>query len=139
MALQSNTVKDHPQASLVKIRDSFNKHPKTTVLTLNAGSYSLKFALFDVDCSLSQIASGTINGIGSTLATFTFKDMSGEVLEHAVIPALDPVRGLAYLLDRLEAMAGSSGRSNTAATAASISFSPVRKSRPATWRSRTCT
>ncbi len=109
MAVQSNTVKNHPQAALVKIRAIFNKHPKTTVLTLNAGFSSLKFALFDVDCSLSQIASGTINGIGSTLATFTFKDMSGEVLEHAVIPALDPVRGLAYLLDRLEAMAGSSG------------------------------
>ena len=31
---------------------------------------------------LSLIASGAINGIGSTLATFTMKGMQGEVLER---------------------------------------------------------
>ncbi len=84
-------------------------HARTFVLTLNAGSSSLKFALFDADSSLSQIAFGAINGIGSTLATFTLKGVNGEVLERAAVPALDTVRGLAYLLDRLAGAVGSHG------------------------------
>jgi len=81
-------------------------HGRTFVLTLNAGSSSLKFALFDADSPLSQIVSGVISGIGSTLATFTLKDMAGDVLERAAIPALDQVVGLGYLLDRLAATVG---------------------------------
>ena len=104
MTLQPNGTS--PTASAID--NSHPAHARTFVLTLNAGSSSLKFALFDADSSCSQIASGAINGIGSTLATFTMKGMKGEVLERAVVPALDPVRGLAYLLDRLEAMVGAS-------------------------------
>ena len=89
-----------------------NNHPapaETFVLTLNAGSSSLKFALFDADSPGSPVVSGAINGVGSTLATFTMKDMKGSVLERAAIAAPDPVVGLAYLLDRLEATVGSNG------------------------------
>ena len=89
--------------------DSQPSRARTFVLTLNAGSSSLKFALFDADSPLSQIVSGAITGIGSTLATFTLKDMAGGPLERAAVSALDPVSGLAYLLDRLEAMVGSNG------------------------------
>ena len=79
------------------------------VLTLNAGSSSLKFALFDGDSPLSRIASGAISGIGSTLASFTMKGMKGEQLERTAVPALDTVHGLTYLLDRLEQVFGASG------------------------------
>ena len=88
---------------------SQNESARVDVLALNAGSSSLKFALFDAHSPLSQIASGAINGIGSTLATFTLKGMTGEVLERAAVSALDHVRGLAYLLDRLVATVGSTG------------------------------
>ena len=71
------------------------------LLTLNAGSSSLKFAVFNADSHLSQIVSGSIKGIGSTLASFTLKDTTGNVLDHSEITALDHVRGLIYLLDRL--------------------------------------
>ena len=91
------------------IDSSRSAHARTYVLTLNAGSSSLKFSLFDADLPLSQIVSGVINGIGSTLATFTMKGMQGEELERAVVSALDPVQGLAYLLDRLEAAVGATG------------------------------
>lgn len=91
------------------IDNSRSAHARTYVLTLNAGSSSLKFSLFDADLPLSQIVSGVINGIGSTLATFTMKGMQGEELERAVVSALDPVQGLAYLLDRLEAAVGATG------------------------------
>ena len=105
----SSTEKTHLQPSASVIGDSQSRRARTFVLTLNAGSSSLKFALFDADSPLSQIVSGAITGIGSTLATFTLKDMAGEPLERAAVSALDPVSGLAYLLDRLEAMVGSSG------------------------------
>ena len=79
---------------------------KTFVLTLNAGSSSLKFALFDAGSPVSPVASGAINGVGSTLATFTMKNRKGEVVERAAVAAPDPVVGLAYLLDRLKATVG---------------------------------
>ena len=105
----SRTAKAHLQPSASVIGDSQPSRARTFVLTLNAGSSSLKFALFDADSPLSKIVSGAITGIGSTLAMFTLKDMAGEPLERAAVSALDPVSGLAYLLDRLKAMVGSSG------------------------------
>ena len=105
----SRTAKTHLPPSASIIGDSRLSRARTFVLTLNAGSSSLKFALFDADSPLSQIVSGAITGIGSTLATFTLKDMAGGPLERAAVSALDPVSGLAYLLDRLEAMVGSNG------------------------------
>ena len=105
----SSTAKTHLQPSASVIGDSQTRHARTFVLTLNAGSSSLKFALFDADSPLPQIVSGVINGIGSTLATFTLKGMTGAVLERAEVPALDHVRGLACLLDRLVATVGSTG------------------------------
>ena len=105
----SSTAKTHLQPSASNFGDSQTRHARTFVLTLNAGSSSLKFALFDAHSPLSQIVSGAINGIGSTLATFTLKGMTGDVLERAAVPALDHVRGLAYLLDRLVATVGSTG------------------------------
>ena len=105
----SRTAKTHLPPSASVMGDSQPSRARTFVLTLNAGSSSLKFALFDADSPLAQIVSGAITGIGSTLATFTLKDMAGGPLERAAVSALDPVSGLAYLLDRLEAMVGSPG------------------------------
>ena len=98
----SSTVEHNGQLSASVTVDAETRPAKTFVLTLNAGSSSLKFALFDADSPLSPIVSGAINGMGSTLATFTMKGVKGEVLECAAIPAPDPVLGLAYLLDRLD-------------------------------------
>ena len=89
------------QASALATRHHSDKPASIFLLTLNAGSSSLKFAVFDVRSPPAKIAFGAINGIGSTLATFTLEGMTGEISEHAAIPALDHVRGLAYLLDRL--------------------------------------
>ncbi len=98
-----------PTATATATDDSRPAPAQTFLLTLNAGSSSLKFALFSADSPVSPVVSGAINGVGSTLATFTLKGMQGEVLERAAIAAPDPVVGLAYLLDRLEATVGSNG------------------------------
>ena len=87
-------------------KTSLDDAAKFYVLALNAGSSSLKFALFDAHAPSTQIVFGAINGIGSTLATFTLNSTTGEPLERAAIPALDHVHGLAYLLDRLSGTLG---------------------------------
>ena len=113
MTLHQNSIsgiaKTHLQPPDLISGDSHTSRAQISVLTLNAGSSSLKFALFDADSPLSPVVSGAISGIGSTLATFTMKGLADEVLERAEVAALDPVSGLAYVLDRLEVSVGASG------------------------------
>ena len=99
---------DTPQAP-ASAADQLHKPATIFLLTLNAGSSSLKFAVFDVRSPPAQIAFGAINGIGSTLATFTLKGMTSDLSEHASIPALDQVRALTYLLERLADTLGCAG------------------------------
>ncbi len=51
--------------------------PEKLSLVLNAGSSSLKFALFDGGSPLVRIFSGVIDRIGSPEATFTLKGNEG--------------------------------------------------------------
>ncbi len=105
----SDTMANHHPAWALVTDDGQAVQARNFLLTLNAGSSSLKFALFDVNSDLLQIFSGSINGIGSTLSNFTLKGVTGDVMEHAAVSALDCVRALAYLLDRLEVILGSRG------------------------------
>ncbi len=113
MTSQLNTVTFSAEGAPLTDQASTADHPhKPTsvfLLTLNAGSSSLKFAVFDIRSPVAQIAFGAINGIGSTLATFTLKGMTSDLSEHATIPALDQVRALAYVLDRLAGTLGCAG------------------------------
>ena len=115
MTLQPNTTRSGAEGApatteaQASAADQLHKPASIFLMTLNAGSSSLKFAVFDVRSPPVQIAFGAINGIGSTLATFTLKGMTSDLSEHATIPALDQVRGLAYLLDRLADTLGCTG------------------------------
>ena len=109
LSTTSGAVTIHRQPSGLGVGGSESKLARVSVLTLNAGSSSLKFALFDADSPFSQIVSGAISGIGSTLATFTLKSATGEEQERAAVRALDHVQGLAYLLDRLVDILGPTG------------------------------
>ena len=71
------------------------------VLALNAGSSSLKFALFDGNSPPVPILSGAIDRIGSPKATFALKQTAGQQEERTGIPAPDHVTGMDYLLRRL--------------------------------------
>ena len=115
MTLQPNTTRSSAEGAPATTQaqasaaDQLHKPVSIFLLTLNAGSSSLKFAVFDVRSPPAQIAFGAIDGIGSTLATFTLKGMTSDLSEHATIPALDQVRGLTYLLDRLADTLGCTG------------------------------
>jgi len=70
------------------------------VLALNAGSSSLKFALFDDNSPPVRILSGTIDRIGSPKATFTLDHTALQQPERADIAAPNHVSGLNYLRSR---------------------------------------
>ncbi|HWD92663.1 MAG TPA: acetate/propionate family kinase [Verrucomicrobiae bacterium] len=74
------------------------------VLALNAGSSSLKFALYREADPLARNFSGAIDRIGLPGSTFTLKDTNGRQIEHAEIPAPNHVGALEHLLRRLEEM-----------------------------------
>ncbi len=71
------------------------------VLALNAGSSSLKFAVFKGSAPPVHVLSGALDRIGSPEATFALKHIGGQQAEPARIPAPDHVSGLEYLLKRL--------------------------------------
>jgi acetate kinase len=52
------------------------KHAKACVLTINGGSSSIKFALFDADPMLRRILAGRIERIGLPQATFVAKGLN---------------------------------------------------------------
>ncbi|MBA2434120.1 MAG: acetate/propionate family kinase, partial [Chthoniobacterales bacterium] len=86
---------------------SLIRHPEKLVLVLNAGSSSLKFALFGGGAPPVRILSGNIDRIGSSEATFTLKGNEGQPTERAGISAPNHVGGLDYLLKHL---AGTTGK-----------------------------
>lgn len=72
------------------------------VLTLNAGSSSLKFALYD-DTGDQPIAKGMVDRIGANQATMTLQDAAGHDLPVANIPLVDHGQAIRAVLDSLRA------------------------------------
>ena len=82
--------------------DSKSPAPITPcVLALNAGSSSLKFALFEGSVSPVHVLRGAIDRIGSSDSTFVLKHSDGQPTERTHLPARDHLSGLHYLLERL--------------------------------------
>jgi acetate kinase len=79
------------------------------MLVINAGSSSLKFALFDGDAPLGRIFSGAIDRIGSREATFILTGIEGRQAERIRISAPNHVSGLDYLLERVAETTGNAG------------------------------
>ncbi|MEO7299209.1 MAG: acetate/propionate family kinase [Verrucomicrobiota bacterium] len=88
---------------------SRTRRTEKLLLVLNAGSSSLKFALFDGGSPLVRILSGVIDRIGSPKATFTLKGKEGQQTERIGISAPNHVGGLNYLLKRLVETTGAAG------------------------------
>ncbi len=79
------------------------------VLALNAGSSSLKFALFDGGTTPVRILSGANDRIGLPKATFTLRKVEGQQTERAEVSAPNHVSCLDYLLARLAEATGAVG------------------------------
>lgn len=74
---------------------------KNPVLIINAGSSSLKFAIFENGSKPVRTLSGNIDRIGSSVATFTLKKISQKRAEQKTISARDHLSALKHLLNRL--------------------------------------
>ncbi len=71
------------------------------MLVLNAGSSSLRFAVFSISAKLIRTFTGNIDRIGSSKASFTLTKIDSQETERAEIPAIDHIAGLEHLLERL--------------------------------------
>ncbi len=72
------------------------------VLTLNAGSSSLKFALYDAEGD-QPIAEGIVDRIGANQAEIKLKDAAGADLPVVNIPLVDHAQAIRAVLDSLNA------------------------------------
>lgn len=79
------------------------------LLVLNAGSSSLKFAVFKASAKPELMVSGTIERMGTAGATYTQKTAAKKATEPEKISAPDQRHGLEYLLKRLGEAVGDGG------------------------------
>jgi acetate kinase len=76
------------------------------ILTLNAGSSSLKFALFKNEVEPLRILSGSVGRIRSTEATLTMRNAAGEETERKSVSAPDHASALDPVLEGIRTATG---------------------------------
>ncbi len=72
------------------------------LLTLNGGSSSIRFALFDVGEPLRWLLDGKVDRVGLSGTNFTFKDAAGQSQNFSTIDSRDRRSAVGFLLDWLE-------------------------------------
>jgi acetate kinase len=78
------------------------RHESYSLLTINGGSSSIRFALFDVGDPLQRLLDGKVDRIGLTGTNLTFKDTTGEPQNNRTIEASDRHSAVGFLLNWLE-------------------------------------
>ena len=76
------------------------------ILTINGGSSSIKFALFEAGDSLRRILEGVIERIGLPEATLRVKDLNQADNFSRLVTAPDHAVAVATLMDWIEARIG---------------------------------
>ncbi|HEY5235022.1 MAG TPA: hypothetical protein VIJ14_02490, partial [Rhabdochlamydiaceae bacterium] len=82
------------------------KKSKTSILTINGGSSSIKFALFDASSSFRRILEGKIDRIGLPGTTLMVKGISQADNFTQVLKAPDHKAAVAILMDWIEKHCG---------------------------------
>lgn len=83
-------------------RASSGSQQKRSLLTINGGSSSIKFALFEVDGTLRRILSGRIEGIGLPQGSFAVKDLAGDGSFSRPVAAPDHTAAVNVLMDWIQ-------------------------------------
>ncbi|MFH1344115.1 MAG: acetate/propionate family kinase [Pseudomonadota bacterium] len=73
-----------------------------SVLIINGGSSSIRFALFDVREPLRRVLDGKVDRIGLSGTNLTFRDAAGQSQDSRTIDASDRHSAVGFLLDWLE-------------------------------------
>jgi acetate kinase len=93
-------------SSISKQQGLFLKPTKPRVLTINGGSSSIKFALYEVDGSLRRVLKGGIDRIGHPDASFQVKDLDPSKSFSRPVTAPDHVAAVGILMDWIEEHGG---------------------------------
>ena len=83
-----------------------NEREKRCLLTVNAGSSSIKFALFEMNASLSRTVSGKIDRIGLPGATLSVTELASRKMEQVALDATEHSNCVAPLLNAIEQRIG---------------------------------
>ncbi len=75
---------------------------KNGVLTINGGSSGIKFSLYKVEESLSQLLFGEMESIGTAHTKLTFTDAISNQKNSINITGSDPGNAIDYLIDWLQ-------------------------------------
>ena len=75
---------------------------KPIILTINGGSSSIKFALFEAGDSLKQILEGAIDRIGNSKSTMWVKGLKEADNFSKSVAAVDHKAAVAILIDWIE-------------------------------------
>jgi acetate kinase len=90
-----------PAESAVHAKILEARRESYSLLTINGGSSSIRFALFDVGDPLRRLLDGKVDRIGLSGTSLTFKDATGQ--SQNTIDASDRHSAVGFLLDWLEA------------------------------------
>jgi acetate kinase len=79
-----------------------NRSAKDCLLTINGGSSSIKYALYEIRDMLNQLVSGEIEGIGTGKARLSFIHLKSDPNHHIDIPVADHTEAGRWLAEWLE-------------------------------------
>jgi acetate kinase len=79
-----------------------NSHIPTSILTINGGSSSIKFALYQADEPLKRELHGKIDRIGLSGTNLTFKDPARNQEESLKLDVSDHKSAATFLMDWLQ-------------------------------------
>jgi acetate kinase len=82
------------------------KPPNENILTINGGSSSIKFALYDVGEPLKRGLHGKVDRIGLSGTNLTFTDLDGKPQPSLALTAADHKSAANFLIDWLEKRTG---------------------------------
>ena len=78
------------------------RREKYSLLTINGGSSSIRFALFDVGEPPRRLLDGKVDRVGLSGTNLTFKDAAGQSQNRRAIDSSDRRSAVGFLLDWLE-------------------------------------
>jgi len=82
------------------------KPAQPSVLTINGGSSSIRFAFYEEGEPLRRLLDGKLDRVGLSGTNLTFKDSTGKPQDSRAIKAADHHSAVAYLLDWLQTQPG---------------------------------
>ena len=89
-------------AANAKIVEASRNRSSRSLLTINGGSSSIRFALFDVGKPLRRLLAGKVDRIGLSGTNLTFEDTTGPSQNSHTIDVSDRHSAVGFLLDWLE-------------------------------------